>query len=229
MLITNPIIYRGHPVGYDDLSAYSKLPLIFECELCHKPFKTTKYQIVRNGHEYCQPCAIKMKLGKSLPIGGKYGRLTVIEPSSISGHSVCHCDCGNIVTVANHSLKTGHSRSCGCLQKEQASINIKNAHPAGELHPNWKGGISSEWSRLTSTKKYKGFRDAVFTRDNNCCRRCGSIQNLHIHHMQSFSTNPSLRMDIDNAICLCKSCHEEFHRTYGKKYNTREQIIEFIS
>lgn len=31
----------------------------------------------------------------------------------------CLCDCGNIVNVSTSKLKTGHTRSCGCLQVEK--------------------------------------------------------------------------------------------------------------
>lgn len=30
----------------------------------------------------------------------------------------CQCDCGNIVTVLGKSLREGHTKSCGCLQKD---------------------------------------------------------------------------------------------------------------
>ena len=29
--------------------------------------------------------------------------------------SKCQCDCGTILNVQNHHLKSGHSQSCGCL------------------------------------------------------------------------------------------------------------------
>lgn len=44
----------------------------------------------------------------------------------------CRCDCGNqTVTTSNH-LRSGHTKSCGCLQKEKAKMygfnNIKHGH-----------------------------------------------------------------------------------------------------
>jgi hypothetical protein len=54
-----------------------------------------------------------------------FGRLTVIEaakPDKWSTHRyTCRCDCGNITTVSASKLQGGHTRSCGCLQKEIAS------------------------------------------------------------------------------------------------------------
>ncbi len=54
-------------------------------------------------------------------IGQKFGRLTVIEFSHKSKTSyfyLCHCDCGNDKTIVRCNLKSGSSKSCGCLNKE---------------------------------------------------------------------------------------------------------------
>lgn len=55
-------------------------------------------------------------------IGAKFGRLTVISFCEVSKtrQSVynCICDCGNHVTVNGNKLKSGHTRSCGCLKEE---------------------------------------------------------------------------------------------------------------
>lgn len=34
---------------------------------------------------------------------------------------VCQCKCGNIKSIYANNLKTGHTQSCGCHQKQQAS------------------------------------------------------------------------------------------------------------
>lgn len=61
--------------------------------------------------------------------GQRFGRLTVIEraESKITPNGSrkamwkCRCDCGNIVTVKGASLKTGNTKSCGCLNLEKIS------------------------------------------------------------------------------------------------------------
>lgn len=52
--------------------------------------------------------------------GKKFNRLTVLEYAGKSKW-LCKCDCGNLTTVIAPKLKSGHTKSCGCFQKEQAS------------------------------------------------------------------------------------------------------------
>lgn len=54
--------------------------------------------------------------------GKRYGRLVAIEPCGRShdGNIVwkCQCDCGNMTSVTSHNLRSGHTRSCGCLVRD---------------------------------------------------------------------------------------------------------------
>lgn len=38
----------------------------------------------------------------------------------------CKCKCGNELDVDTRNLNTGHTKSCGCLQKEKAKSNAVN-------------------------------------------------------------------------------------------------------
>lgn len=56
--------------------------------------------------------------------GRKFGRLTVASRGdAIRGvrHWNCVCECGRVCTVSEGNLKSSHTRSCGCLQREAAS------------------------------------------------------------------------------------------------------------
>jgi len=59
----------------------------------------------------------------------KFGRLTVLEDvGRTKGKKViwrCLCDCGNAVDVAASNLQSGHTQSCGCLNKERVSETHK--------------------------------------------------------------------------------------------------------
>lgn len=78
---------------------------------------------IRRGHIKSCGC-----LGKVTGLEGKnFGRLLVIEKTETKDRKTgsyfwkCLCDCGNEVNVISHSLKTGNTQSCGCLQKEATS------------------------------------------------------------------------------------------------------------
>lgn len=55
-------------------------------------------------------------------IGQRFERLIVIGFSHINKWEnvcwLCKCDCGKHIIVIGYSLRNGHTRSCGCLWKE---------------------------------------------------------------------------------------------------------------
>jgi len=66
-------------------------------------------------------------------IGKRFERLIVIQRTDNDKwrHSrwLCQCDCGNEIIVLGYDLKRGHTKSCGCLQKEQIiKSNTKHGH-----------------------------------------------------------------------------------------------------
>ena len=53
----------------------------------------------------------------------KYGRLTVLERVENNSRGdamwLCQCDCGNRKIVLGTSLRSGHTTSCGCFQRDK--------------------------------------------------------------------------------------------------------------
>jgi hypothetical protein len=61
-------------------------------------------------------------------VGQKFGRLMVIEPSSPRGKRStwkCLCDCGAEKIAVGHELKSGDTRSCGCIKIELSPQKVK--------------------------------------------------------------------------------------------------------
>lgn len=52
-------------------------------------------------------------------IGRIFGKLKVVDYQN--GYNICQCECGSICRVKTTKLKSGHTKSCGCLQKELTS------------------------------------------------------------------------------------------------------------
>lgn len=70
--------------------------------------------------------------------GSKYGRLTVVRQAERNQFGdirwECVCECGNLVAVPVGSLTSEHTRSCGCLQREKASVQGKIIGAANHKH-----------------------------------------------------------------------------------------------
>lgn len=66
---------------------------------------------------------------KPIPPGTKFTRL-IVERTILKRrrlHSQCVCQCGTRVEVDNYQLRSGHTRSCGCLKSEVTSArNFKH-------------------------------------------------------------------------------------------------------
>jgi hypothetical protein len=75
------------------------------------------------GRELSRECGLK-RFAEDLT-GQKFGRLTIIgrAKSGPTGHAryECRCDCGNIIQTRITALRSGNTKSCGCLQREQSA------------------------------------------------------------------------------------------------------------
>lgn len=116
----------------------------------------------------------------------------------------------------------------GCYPSEGTRRKMSKKK-MGEGSPNWKGGITTDNERIKKGLEFKLWREAVFSRDDWTCQGCGQHgDELHPHHIFNFATYIDRRFDITNGITLCKNCHLIFHKSYGYKNNTREQLNEFL-
>ena len=58
-------------------------------------------------------------------IGLKFNLLTVLsEDPENSQKVICQCECGNIKSIRKTNLKSGQTKSCGCLHKSKISNNL---------------------------------------------------------------------------------------------------------
>lgn len=89
-------------------------------------------------------------MSKPLDLAGhKYGRLKPIRraENAEDGHArwLCLCDCGKTVVVTARYLKTGHTRSCGCLQSEKAA---ESASQRNITHGDSKEPLYHVWQSM---------------------------------------------------------------------------------
>lgn len=75
--------------------------------------------------------------------GQKFGRWTAIRPTGRKAKNgtyywLCKCECGNIGEVSVSNLRSGSSKSCGCIPKERMSkLNYKHGGKKERLYLVW--------------------------------------------------------------------------------------------
>lgn len=75
-------------------------------------------------------------------LGKKYGRLLVVaRVGSNKNNKIvwkCECDCGEIIDVIGSALRTGHTLSCGCFNREKsAEYQTKHGLADHPLYRSW--------------------------------------------------------------------------------------------
>lgn len=186
--------------------------------------------------------------------GQKFERLTVLyrgedDQKNDKTRWVCECHCGDIILVSSNALKSGNTKSCGCLVSD---ILHSRTH---ENHPNWKGTTNLKLylrSKITEWKKLS------MENSNFKCVITGESFDA-IHHLFPFHKIVDLALKelktskkeqineysieeltlIENKIidehyryplgvCLTDSVHKEFHSKYGQINFSPEDFQEFF-
>ena len=132
------------------------------------------------------------------------------------------CSCGNIGKIRFSNFQQGQ-RCFQCSIKKTSGVNNGNYNP----------NLTDEDRDLSKTRndepEYRIWRKEIFKRDSYTCQKCNQKGYLNSHHIENFSSNKKLRYIISNGTTLCKKCHLQFHKIYGRKNNTQEQLYEFLN
>lgn len=164
-------------------------------------------------------------------IGQTYGRLTVLNFSHYTGkhrrHYLCRCSCGVEKTVQATLLRSGNTRSCGCLASE-----IKN----GKRLPNDAGAITAILLQYKRHARDRGI-EFLLTREEvdhivrQSCYYCGikhgnlkKTKNLPngFPHNGIDRTNSSMPYVKDNVVPCCGVCN------VAKRDKTVDEFISWI-
>lgn len=131
----------------------------------------------------------------------------------------CRCDCGTERIVCSDSLRSGNTKSCGCLNIDR--IIERNYNP---------NLTDAERQIRREYPEYLEWRTSVYERDNYTCQCCGDNKggNLCAHHKNGYDNFPELRTTLGNGVTVCENCHGNFHHRYGKGNNTETQWEEFL-
>lgn len=145
--------------------------------------------------------------------------------------------------IPKSAFKKGHPAPKTAFKKNEKSWNtgtkgimktnggsFKKGQNVGIFNLNWKGGITPINVKIRTSLEIKLWRKACLERDNFTDQKTGQIGgDLVVHHINNFSSHPELRTSIENGITLSLKSHREFHKKYGTKNNTKEQLLEFLN
>lgn len=112
------------------------------------------------------------------PIGEKYGRLTVesyygVDVKTRNRLWNCRCECNNVIIRRLSALRSGNTKSCGCLHKE---------HNSGIGMRNHKDLTGKKIGRLLVLEKTEKNSDRRFV--YKCLCDCGKYKNLNSNELR---------------------------------------------
>jgi len=169
-------------------------------------------------------------------IGLKFGRLTALKDIGSKRNNrlwLCSCECGNIKSVISSSLKTGVTKSCGCLQKEKAKLT-------GTLFRSKGKGVSAFNTLFYSYRSEARKRNLEFKLSetefkeliSNKCFYCNSLPaNVFFKNNKNgeLRYNGIDRVDntkgylIKNVVPCCKHCN------MSKKDRTLKEFVQWAA
>ncbi len=134
--------------------------------------------------------------------GMVFGRLTVAGKSPKTSRNVsweCMCDCGRAVTVRGDVLRSGQSKSCGCLAADVVRERCKSNPPRLKHGHSTDVGRSSEygsWGNMNArcfNPKNEHWGDYGGRGITVCVRWRNSFENF----LADMGLKPSLKHSID--------------------------------
>lgn len=79
----------------------------------------------------------------------------------------------------------------------------------------YKKSITPKVGKRKTGFLHQAWASLVKYRDKKCTE-CGSVYDLHAHHIKQYKSHPELRNDVNNGITLCGNCHRKWHSENGR-------------
>lgn len=116
--------------------------------------------------------------------GKKYNHLTVVKQNGRTKdrHILweCVCDCGNTTYVSSRDLITGHTKSCGCIQKDAVKKSrLVHGDRDARLYRVWKSMKKRCENSNDKSYKYYGAKGVTVCKEwhDYSCFRTWALQN----------------------------------------------------
>jgi len=148
--------------------------------------------------------------------GNRFGKLVIIRQDGIHAKPcgtterkwLCQCDCGNFVTVLGHNLKSGNTKSCGCIPKQNKLPN--NEGVINQIILQYKRHAKDR--NLSWNLTYEQVAKII----QEPCHYCGAVKSNRLitkSCKEGYDYNGIDRVDsavgyeIENVVSCCKICN----------------------
>lgn len=148
---------------------------------------------------------------------------------------LCVCDCGNLVKLPGERIHTGHTKSCGCLNKDVARERCikrnRKGFPSKTINP--EDALFKKYQKSAKKRKHSWelskeiFKKLILSN----CQYCGTgPSNVYktINNLNSFLYNGIDRVNnlegytLTNSISCCKICN------MAKGKLTIEEFLQWV-
>lgn len=130
--LTERVFGRLTVLGYS-FTWKKRIYWVVECNCKNKTRKVIRADSLKDGSVKSCGCLhseiVRLDPKDDTMINRRFGKLTVIKrvegtKKSKAPRYLCKCDCGGFTTTTGNCLKTGHTKSCGCLgSRGEAAIH----------------------------------------------------------------------------------------------------------
>lgn len=170
----------------------------YTCGTCDAPFSRLARRDRGSARHFCS-AACRAKAGHS---AWNKGAVAVVA-------KLCEA-CGEWMRGKRSVLRRRRFCSMTCF----------GHHHAGQGHPFWRGGTTTQRQAVFNSAEYREWAAAVRARDGGRCRSCDASgrrnsSRIELHHIIPFSISQDLAFAVDNGITLCREHH---NKTRGREH-----------
>ena len=124
--------------------------------------------------------------------------------------------CGKLFTPSGWAWRRDPKFCCSrCYWDSRKGLVVNRLF--GEDNPKWNPDKKSR----TYPSGY--LKERTKERDGYACVLCGSMERLHVHHIDMFKD--VLKHRLSNLITLCHDCHWDLHRMSDDEYELRKEVL----
>lgn len=194
----------------------------WKCKICDFFFFTAYHTVSMTKNRGCPNCANNLQKTEDyyISIANRNG-IKYLGPFPANSRTKTNweCKCGKVFQRDLTHVTRGRfdCRKCQIIKV------------TGENNSRYNSSLTDEErSESRRNKKYIDWSKSIYQRFKFKCAKCGINRQPEAHHLFNFADYPKLRLEPENGVCLCLSCHDNFHSEYGSKFNTLSQIELFL-